>query len=76
MRLAAVVLVGATLLSTANLVVAKHDDVAGNRASIAINCFAYSNEPSDYMNKTCSDGKGGKELPPQGKGLRTAIMAP
>ena len=70
MRLAAVVLVAATLLSTANLVFATHDhaDSAGNRASNAINCNAYSNERSKYMNNMCSDGMGGKELPPQGKG--------
>ena len=66
---AAVFLVAAMFLSTANVVVATHDDVTivdTNRA--ANNCDDYSNDRSDYMKNTCSDGSGGKELPPPGQG--------
>ena len=51
-----VLFVAALFLSAADIVAA--DD----------NCDDYSNDRSDYMKNTCSNGGGGKELPPPGQG--------
>ena len=64
---ATVVLVAAIFLSTTHIVTADHDDVTVvNRATMG--CDDYSNDRSDYMKSTCSNGDGGKELPPPGQG--------
>ena len=53
-----VLFVAALFLSaaTCNVIAADH------------NCDDYSNDRSDYMKNTCSNGGGGKELPPPGQG--------
>ena len=66
---ATAVLVATLFLSAANIATAYHDDVDASTVNRAVmSCDDYSNDRSDYMKNTCSDGAGGKELPPPGQG--------
>ena len=63
------VLVATLFLSATDIATAYHDDVDASTVNRAVmSCDDYSNDRSDYMKNTCSDGAGGKELPPPGQG--------